>query len=333
MNVLYVCDDKYSYFAGISIISLLDSQRKSELISIFLVNDGISNENIQKLKHICNRDNVVLEFIDFSAIGKLIQTDIKSERWNKNVFARLLCGEIFCNRDIDKIIYLDCDTLVMSSLDDLWATDLKGNLVAAVNESMGVLHKRAIGLNDGLPYVNSGVLLIDVNNWKKYSIDKKILDYISKHGKLEYPDEAALNNVLQNRILLLKPKYNATSLTFYFTVENLKKYRKSRINNSKTEWNEAVNSPVVVHFTSTFLDERPWEEGCKHKYVNVWREKKNNSPWSQIPYKSISVNCKKMLIRKTVELLPLGWGYSVAGFLHAYVKPIRYIILGQIIRY
>ena len=325
MNFLYVSDDKYSYIAGISMMSLIDSHDDNTDINIFLVNDGIECDNLKKIYSICSKDNVYLHLIDFSTYKSVFDFETNSAKWGKNVFARLICGHLFSDYNIDRVIYLDCDTLVLKSLVELWEMDINENIIAAVNESMGYLHKRLIGLSNDIPYCNSGVILIDVNKWKKNNIDEKIIDFLGSRRILEYPDEAAMNNVLQGKIQYLPAKYNATSLTFYFTAGELKKYRKSSTNNSIRDHLMAFENPIVVHFTSTFLDVRPWMVGCRHKYFKQWEGVKNKSPWKDVPLYPARFSIKKNLICKLIKGMPLGLGFSIAGILHAYVKPLKYL--------
>lgn len=49
-------------------------------------------------------------------------------------YYRLLAGRIF--PDLDKVLYLDCDLVVLGSLSSIWETDLSDNTLAAVEEIM-----------------------------------------------------------------------------------------------------------------------------------------------------------------------------------------------------
>ena len=49
-SVLYACNEAYSPFAGVSIHSLLSSNRDAEEIDIYLVTDEVSEKTLQKLQ-------------------------------------------------------------------------------------------------------------------------------------------------------------------------------------------------------------------------------------------------------------------------------------------
>lgn len=49
MNVLYASDDKFSGILGTSLVSLMENNRDSSEINVFILDDGISQGNKEKL--------------------------------------------------------------------------------------------------------------------------------------------------------------------------------------------------------------------------------------------------------------------------------------------
>ncbi len=82
----------------------------------------------------------------------------------------------------------------------------------------------------------------------------------------------------------------------------------------------------IVHFTSTYLDVRPWVEGCRHPFAERWHEFKDKTPWKGQPLRKDNRNLKKRIVRKLVMCLPSGLRLHVTGIMHAYVKPLKYMI-------
>ena len=66
-------------------------------------------------------------------------------------------------KDLDKVLYLDCDTLIRGNLDELFSLDLTDKYLAGVKDVWGVSkYVKRLGMKSGV-YVNSGMLLFNCN--------------------------------------------------------------------------------------------------------------------------------------------------------------------------
>lgn len=327
MDVMYLCNDEYAYIAGISILSLLDNNQEMDEINIYLVEDAIRDENLNRLSELVDSYKRKITFIKKGNIAELLGCNIEMHWWIENVFSRVLLSEVLKNhQEIKRLIYIDCDTLITGSLDDLWNVDLEDCIGAGVCEAMGNLHKKAIGLSKEDNYFNAGVFLINLDIWRTEKIDAQVKEFVlEKNGKLEYADESVLNGVLSKRLKVLSPKYNLTSLSVYFTSRELKIYRKSYFNYTEEERREALSDARIIHFTSIYLDNRPWVKGCSHPYVSMWYEYKEKSPWKDEALKTDNRPVMKQLAGKMAMGLPKKMRLMITGIMHAYVKPMKYI--------
>jgi lipopolysaccharide biosynthesis glycosyltransferase len=115
------------------------------------------------------------------------------------IYARLLIHELLPSTE--RVIYLDADTLVVSSLDPLWRTDMHGAIIAGVQDEAGDDEEFET------PYVNSGVLVLDLQRWRERQVSKLVIEYIRSHH-LTLPDQSAINAVCANQIVLLDDSWN-----------------------------------------------------------------------------------------------------------------------------
>lgn len=327
MNVMYQCDDKFAYIAGISILSLLENNRDVDDIHIYLVGDAISDVNKQKLFQTVNEYNREITILEKPCFDKIISFKLEAYGWIENVFSRVFLGEVFKSYpEVEKLIYIDSDTLVVGSLKDLWELNLEDRLAAGALEAMGNFHKYIIGLKASAPYYNSGVFLVNLDKWKEEGYDQKSNEFIAKSkGRLEYVDESVLNGIGSGKMEIISPKYNLTSLSIYFDIKEVTKYRKPKFHYTEEERQEALKDARIVHFTSTFMDVRPWVEGSRHPYAKVWKEYKSKSMWSDTPMQKDNRSKKKILSRKLAMMLPHDMRLACTGFIHAYIKPLKYI--------
>lgn len=328
MNVMYLCNDAYAYIAGISMLSLIENNRDVDYIHFFLVGDAISDENKIKLLQTVNRMNRELTILEKPDIKALMGCNVETHWWIENVFSRVFLGEVFKDfPDIKRLIYIDCDTLVVGGIKDLWDIDLGDKLGAGVLEAMGNLHKKAIGIRKQDPYFNAGMFLIDLDKWRSENYDKKAGDFIRKmNGKIEYADESVLNGITAASMKSISPKYNLTSLSFYFSGDEVRIYRKPFFHYSDGELIEALKDARIVHFTSSFMDVRPWVEGSRHPYTDKWIQIKKSSMWRDQPLEKDTRSIKKRMARKCLMILPVKLRLPAAGFLHAYIKPLKYVL-------
>lgn len=84
--------------------------------------------------------------------------------------------------------------------------------------------------------------------------------------------------------------------------------------------------PAVVHFTTSFLSVRPWYEGSKHPYAKRWKEIHNLTPWKNEPFRELKNRAERDKKEEIYRNMPKGLAVRLAGFLHAYVKPMVYKI-------
>lgn len=328
MNVMYAADDNYAEIMGVSILSLLESNRHVQDVHFYIVEDKISQDNIKKLQDMIesyNRDVVFLKKPDIR--GKL-GVELKTLRWSDSAYSRLFLKELFRQyQQVDKLLYLDCDTLIISSLQELWETDINDYLGAACLECMSNLHKRIIGAKKTDNYINTGMLLLNVKKWIDDDIETVVSEFIKKYnGKTEYVDQGVINGTVSNRFRLVSPKYNLTALAYDFTYEEMQIYRKPQFGYTKDEWKDAVQEPVVIHFTTSFLSVRPWFEGSRHPYTKKWKEIHAITPWKNEPVRKINNRKARDKKEKMYYKMPRWIAVRVAGILHAYVKPVVYML-------
>ncbi len=172
----------------------------------------------------------------------------------------------FIASDVDKVLYLDADTRIMSPLGPLLQTNLMGCCLGAVHDlSLYVQDRlarrnRALGRPADTDYFNAGVLIF---NWPQL-LEQNILGR-SRRFAARYPeictshDQDALNAVIAGDYLPLDPRWN---LIHYYYING----------GNKTAW--------IKHYTGA----KPWER----KRPRVWTDDARwyeqvlaGSPWQQ----------------------------------------------------
>ena len=217
MNILYASDDNFAKVLGVSLYSLLISNSK-DIENIFVISQNISKKNVNKLNNIASIFNKKITFLQMPNFESILGKNVDIKRYSLSMFSRIIISMIL-PKNIDRILYLDCDTLINNNLSDLYNYNLGDKIVGAVNDYRSFYYQKNLNITKDNCYINSGVLLIDVKKYNENNCQDKLLNYIKKYnGLLEFPDNDAICSVLQDDICLLPLKYNKLK-----TIKNFKK--------------------------------------------------------------------------------------------------------------
>ncbi len=127
MNILYTLNDKFVPQVSASICSICENNMKVSNINFYIISKGITEENKQKMKELIesyNRNIIIKELED---LNKYIDFEFDTTGWNPIVLARLVLDKLLAE-NVEKVIYIDGDTIVRGSLQELWDTDLGNNI-------------------------------------------------------------------------------------------------------------------------------------------------------------------------------------------------------------
>lgn len=239
MDVIYALDDRFSVLTGVSIYSLcVNNAEEFETIRIHILDAGICDENKVKLSTVTEKySNVKVSFysdIDTSLIEKY---PLRGD-WTLATYLRLIMPSILPN-DVEKCLYIDGDTVVCGSLQEMYSVDLKDDMLAGTLDFFM--------FDDSLdhPYVNAGVLIVDMKKWRDEDITSELIAYGDNNaGALFWQDQDILNSVIESK-RILPPKYN--NIGCYYSIR--KRLSKAFVNYyGKEAIIEARTNPAIIHY-------------------------------------------------------------------------------------
>lgn len=283
MNILYTLNDKFVPQVAAGICSVCENNKDIENITFYLISKEISEENKKKLVEFGNKYNRDVYIKELGNINDYIDFEFDTTGWNSIVLARLILDK-FLPDSIQKVLYLDGDTICRGSLKKLWETNLENHVLAAsIEPTVDKTRKENLGLKD-YPYYNAGVLLINLDKWKKDNIGKQILGFYKKNnGRLFANDQDAINGALAGKIYTLLPKYNFYNIFYQYPYKFLKKLMYPVKYFEEDEFKECVKNPVIIHYLG---EERPWRIGNHHKYKSDYINFLDKTPWAKMNYEN-----------------------------------------------
>lgn len=280
MNILYVSDDNYAMQTGISMLSLLDNNRE-ESVSIYIFSLGITKDNEQSLQTICDSYKKKIFFIKAdSYIEKLRRSNLNTYRGSYSAAVRFGISELLPEK-IDRVLYLDCDTLVVGNISALYNYNLKSKTIGMCYDCIRNERKKRLNFSFNEPYFNSGVLLIDIKKWKSNQYENIFLTRFDSIKDICYlPDQDGINILFKEGICPLPFAANILSQTLFYNYEgNCLVYKQSSdFWYSKAEFELGLENPMIYHFCGhSFI--RPWYKNSKHPMKQKYNYYYNLSPW------------------------------------------------------
>lgn len=257
-NIAYAPDDKYINQTIVSMVSAVENNKEHE-IEFIIIYSKLSDESINKLKNVGQAmpdKNIRVRLLQ---IDENIFTPLPLSHWvTVQAWFRIKLPDM-CP-DLDKILYLDCDTLILGDLSELFNTNLDNKFLAGVKDVWGVnKYCKRLSMVSGV-YVNSGMLLFNAEYCRKENFFDKIVDFANNNTKIiEFCDQDSINKIADEKKVVLHPKFNYMDTWWrgkYYEFEG----------QEELDYLEAGENPVIVHLTGL----KPAFKGCGNKFKDKW---------------------------------------------------------------
>ena len=171
---------------------------------------------------------------------------------------RIKLADWFLN--LDRILYLDCDTLVLENLNLLWNTDLTNKYVGVVEDVWGSREYCYRLKMKSKSYFNSGMILIACNTWRKNNLFEQMKRFcLEGKEKIIFCDQDTLNKVIDEDKVILDPKFNFMDTWW-------RHYHYDYVGEMEQAYLNARETPVIIHYTGC----KPWQKGCLNAYFAHW---------------------------------------------------------------
>lgn len=283
LEVIFSSDDNYARHMGAAIRSLMAHNTDFGAINVYMIDNKISAGNKTRLEEVVTAfPNGHVIWIDFAAWLSRLKLNLQ---WpiSLSSYARLFVASMI-PESVGRILYLDCDMIICDSLRTFWATDLQGAVIGGVQDFVNDATKGAVGLEPTDPYYNAGMLLIDMDAWRKRGIEDACLSFIEAHeGRVTHHDQGVLNGVLRGSVYTLPVRYDLMTIHYLFGRRKLEKFFCDHSAfYSVDEIEAAKKAPAILHYTPSFTS-RPWVRSCAHPLRRLYKEALDETPWKGTP--------------------------------------------------
>lgn len=227
------------------------------------------------------------EIADSAVAGLPSTTQFTSAMWYRLFLPDLLPR-------VDRVLYLDADTIAVDAIAPLWEIDLSDHWLGAVTNVFqhNHLHRpQQLGLAGPEVYFNSGVLLMNLDKMRQDGCTQAMLDYARSHPEIEWPDQDTLNVVLGSRRLTLHPRWNfMNSMAIFDHAADAF---------GPGELDEARTSPAIRHYEGP-AQNKPWHYMCDRDLRSAYFEHRRATPWPELKLEGATL---ANAIRRRVRLV------------------------------
>ncbi len=320
MYVVYTCDNNFVWIMGVSMVSLFENNRDMADLNVYLLGDGITEDNVKVLQSLADPYGRRVTVINVPSLD--IPASLLKGRWPKSAFTRMFSG-VLMPQEIHRVLYLDCDTIVTGSIAAIDKWDMGGFAISSVKDCVSLLYKKKIGIEKDGDYVNAGVLLMDLDEMRKMDISSMMEQFIKEYEPLiNYADQDILNGIFRGKFGILPPSYDVMTQMCAYTYPQILQYRRPSNYYSKEEVEEAQRHPIIIHYTTCMLNIRPWCADSQHPFRAEFEKYQAMTPWADREKGKASFNGLEHKFIRCVLSLPSCLSYRIIGYTHAILRPL-----------
>lgn len=292
VTVVCASDDNYAMPLSVTACSILKNLPSDQNLNLYVLDGGIQTKNLDKIRRSLDSSRCKLTFFNTKDRFKEVPT---TDHFTEAIFHRLLIPELLPT-NLQKVIYLDCDLLVLTDISELWNIEIGDYHLLAVQDFLiTTISKGVVGYQDlQIPatnkYFNSGVLVFNLHKWREDNTSSKVIEYVTKPRNYKiFGDQEALNAVLWDKWGELYPKWNrqfkSSSLEDQVLINSLEEIY------GEASSEDIVNNPHIIHFIQ---DTKPWQY-YKHPRKNLFYEYLDLTDWKGWRYTVWKVMWKKII--------------------------------------
>lgn len=203
--IVFATNDKYVPHCRVALCSLLDHAAAENEYVVYIFHSGLSEASLTALRAFA-RENASVRPIDVSAY---VGEEMYEQAWyTREIHYRLIAADALPQED--KILYLDCDIVVLEDVAHLYAVDLDDNLIGSLPFEAEAARRMSAALSLEVGSIfNSGVMLFNLAQWRKADVFGQCVEVLRRfRGTLIHPDQDALAIVCGHRSTKIHPRWN-----------------------------------------------------------------------------------------------------------------------------
>ena len=255
ISIACCINEAYALPLAVMLTSLTERLRPAFEATVYLTHQHLSKKTLDAVNAIGDTRAVQLA-------GACLDRLPRNRTFPPEASAPLLLPDVL-PEDLGKVLFLDADLLILDDISPLWMQTLEGCSLAAVvdpaipycRSPRGVKDWQARGIPRSSHYLNAGVLLIDLEAWRRRDVAGRALEYLRAVGnRVDYLHQEAINATVWNDWLPVATRWNlsANAGRWFDPIDG-----------------DAVASPAIVHFAGRV---KPWRMESGSRFAGAYAE-------------------------------------------------------------
>lgn len=267
--IFFAVDDGYIPFLAVTLQSLVDNSSEENFYTLKVLYTNISDENKTRiLKY--EKENVSIEFVDLNYYIEEIKDKLFTrDYYSKTTYFRLFIPNLY--PQYNKALYLDSDITILTDIANLYNIDIGDNLVAGAPDDViqtidefREYSEKVVGVASYKNYFNAGVLLMNLDELRKFNFQEKFL-YLLEHIKFSVAqDQDYLNRMCKGRVKIVDQGWNRMPVGG--DIVDRKQIKLVHYNLAYKPW----------HFEDILYNEYFWEYAKKTEFLDEINKIKDN---------------------------------------------------------
>ena len=218
--IAFAVNDDYVPYLEVAITSIVDNASSDKIYEIYILYKNLLDDNKEKICQLIN--GIEIFSVEFLCVSEYFNMQLYVgnngiQYLSEETYYRLALTELLPR--FKKVIYLDCDIVVLSDIAELFEYEINDYYFAAVSDiadnwkcyadksDVYIYRKNELSMNDPKKYFNAGVLLINLEKMRNdYSVNDLL--NIAQSRKWEKHDQDVLNMIAKGKVNWLDIQWN-----------------------------------------------------------------------------------------------------------------------------
>ncbi len=266
VNIALITDSRYIPPTATSISSALKNKCPESIYNFYIITEDITLQDETMLMRL---KTLAPNSVNIKIIPQK-EPDLPYENMQRFLQYKVGMHKIYLPEilsELDKVIYMDGDTIVLKDLHELFDIDVADVYVAVAKD--GIFYRfpkemQEMGLDKRGYYFNSGVMLYNLALQRQDNITEKLVEYIKTHEDF-FGDQDVLNMVFGDKLKLMSYRYNCIST--FFEADDLHFLSTYFGEPLPSDTFDIYENATIIHYAG----DKPWQQDYKPLYLKeLW---------------------------------------------------------------
>lgn len=259
MNILTAINKKYlPYFAAL-IRSLADNNPGEH--TVYIATKEVTTADIEAYRDVLPES---VTCIPVAFCDKMLEGAPTEKRWPTEIYYRIFAAG-YLPESVNRVLYLDSDIIVKGDISEFYNTDFEDNFFAATTNVHSGFLKWFVRVKNGAEknttYVNTGVLLMNLEKLRREQSHEEVLAYIERRKLfLTLPDQDVISTLYGHKIKI------ADGMIYNLNERKIRGWNRRHADKDKIDPAWVEQNAKIIHYLGR---NKPWNE----KYRGIMK------PW------------------------------------------------------